>query len=174
MPVRYSTRPFPVYRHRPGSTPHPIRDPQGHSYIRPADVRPTCDSRSDEKEPSPATIDDGNWTECDGYLFAVDLFNHGYYWEAHEELESLWIAVGRNTAVGRFLQGIIQAAAALLKLEADNPESAGRLVAAAAAKLREPQSSLLGLDGAQLADDLERELTPARPRAVIIVLAATS
>ncbi len=29
----------------------------------------------------------------------VDLFNHGYYWESHEEWESLWHAAGRRGVV---------------------------------------------------------------------------
>ena len=32
---RYSTRPFPSYRFVPGKSPHPRRDPHGHSYGQP-------------------------------------------------------------------------------------------------------------------------------------------
>jgi hypothetical protein len=156
--MRYCDESFPAYRHRPGTTPHPIRDPEGHSY---------------GKESAPAFIDEGSWSDCRAYLFAIDLFNHGYYWEAHEELEALWLGVGRNSPAGRFLQGIIQAAAALLKLEAAKLESADRLLTAASAKLREPSQPFLGLDGGKLADDLENAIRSADPRVAVICLAAT-
>ena len=117
-------------------------------------------------------IDEESWSDCKAYLFAIDLFNHGYYWEAHEELEALWLGVGRDSPAGRFIQGIIQAAAALLKLEAAKLESAKRLLVAASEKLRAPSKSFLGLDGAKLADDLETAVRSTDPGAVVIRLAA--
>jgi len=143
MPKRYTARPLPPYRYRSGSTPHPIRDPAGHSY---------------GKESAPRYIDQDDWAHCEQYLFAVDLLNDGYYWEAHEELEGLWLGTGRDSPAGRFLQGLIQAAAALLKLEAGKVQSAARLVDAAAAKLLEPGGTFLGIDGAALTAELRAKL----------------
>jgi hypothetical protein len=97
---RYSTAPFPPYAHRPGRTPHPRRDPQGHSHGLP--------------EPAPAPFPPHAWRSSAEYLFGVDLFNHGYWWECHEMFEAIWHAVGHETLQGRFLQGLIQIAAALL------------------------------------------------------------
>lgn len=96
--------------------------------------------------------------------------NEGYYWEAHEELESLWLGAGRDSEIGQFLQGLIQAAAALLKMDARNLRSAGRLVAAAGAKLRRPGRVFLGIDGSRLADSLERKLAEDDPDPVVIEL----
>jgi predicted metal-dependent hydrolase len=45
----------------------------------------------------------------------VDLFNHGYYWEAHEAWEGLWHACGRKGTTADFLKGLIQLAAAGVK-----------------------------------------------------------
>lgn len=143
MSRRYCSRPFPAYRHRPGVTPHPIRDEGGHSY---------------EKETSPAAITEVDWHISATYLFAIDLINEGYFWEAHEELEGLWLGTGRDTPIGQFLQAIIQTAAALLKIDAGKIESAGKLTRVAAAKLREPRSTFLGLDGERVAGDLEHQL----------------
>ena len=143
MPTRYTSRPFPAYRHRPGLTPHPVRDPDGHSY---------------EKTSANETVDEDSWFTSETYLFAIDLLNDGYYWEAHEELEGLWLTAGRDSPIGRFLQGIIQLAAALLKLEAGKTQSATKLCEAAAAKLREPAQTYLGLDGERLAEQLEHRL----------------
>jgi predicted metal-dependent hydrolase len=43
----------------------------------------------------------------------VDLFNHAFWWEAHEAWEGLW--AGAEGTQRLFLQGLIQLAAALLK-----------------------------------------------------------
>ena len=56
-----------------------------------------------------------NWQKSDCYLYAIDLFNHQYYWEVHEVLEKLWLEVGKKSPEGIFLQGVIQLAVALLK-----------------------------------------------------------
>ncbi|MFN0150586.1 MAG: DUF309 domain-containing protein [bacterium] len=80
LPIqRYAPqRAFPPYAYITGRAPHPRRDPRGHSFGAP--------------EPPPAAFDVARWRECDDYLFGVDLFNHGYYWEAHEAWEGLWRA----------------------------------------------------------------------------------
>ena len=94
-PKRYAPDlPFPPYAHQPGQTPHPRTHPEGHSY-----------SASEYAGPS---LSEQTWPECSAYLHGVDLFNHGYYWEAHEAWEGLWKATSRSTVLARFLQGLIQ------------------------------------------------------------------
>jgi hypothetical protein len=94
--------PFPPYAFVPGRRPHPISDPAGHSFgLKPATVEP---------------IDPEKWRENRAYLRGLDLFNHGYYWEAHEVWESLWHACGRQGATAGFLKGLIQLAAAGVKV----------------------------------------------------------
>ena len=80
--------PLPAYAHDPGHTPHPFNDPQGHSY-----------GRAEE----PPAIDPPRWRESRAYLRGLDLFNAGYYWEAHEVWEGLWKAAGRRGEVADFL-----------------------------------------------------------------------
>lgn len=45
----------------------------------------------------------------------VDLFNHGYFWEAHEAWEEPWQVERRDSAHRLYLQGLIRLAAAALK-----------------------------------------------------------
>jgi hypothetical protein len=137
---RYSTRAFPAYRHVPGKTPHPTRAPEGHSFAR---------------ELAPFSVSEQTWAACEPYLYAIDLFNYGYYWEAHEELEALWHGAGRDTPVGTFAQAVIQAAAALLKHAMGEIEPAERLVRAATAKLRTGPPIVLGVAKRELAEALE-------------------
>ena len=51
----------------------------------------------------------------DVYLWALDLFNHGYYWESHVWWEALWHAHGRRGHMADFLKALIKLAAAGVK-----------------------------------------------------------
>src|SRR5258708_7391629 len=82
---------LPAYTYVPGTdTPHPIRDPRGHSHGR--------------KPPPPMALMAERWADNRTYLWAIDLFNYGFYWEAHEEWERLWRVSGPDNTVGRFLK----------------------------------------------------------------------
>lgn len=105
--TRYSSRPFPPYSYVPGSgTPHPVSDPRGHMH--------------GVEHELPPPLDVANWRENETYLYAVDLFNHGFYWEAHEAWESLWHAAGHKGVMADFLKGLIKLAAAGVKFREGN------------------------------------------------------
>lgn len=55
-------------------------------------------------------------------LFGIDLFHHGYYWEAHEAWEALWVAAGRKGPVAELLKALIKLAAAGVKMRQGLPE----------------------------------------------------
>lgn len=95
-------RTFPAYRFVPGRSPHPITDPRGHSHG-------LAESRVQ-------SLDDG-WRTNESYLFGVDLYHQGYLWESHEAWEALW-KDRRGDFPSRYLQGLIQNSAALLKVHA--------------------------------------------------------
>jgi len=59
-----------------------------------------------------------NWPRHGPYLFGVDLFNHGFWWEAHEQWERPWRC--GDLLQRPFLQGLIQLAASLLKWRVGN------------------------------------------------------
>lgn len=125
-------RSLPPYAYVPGGFPHPVRDPEGHMFGR------------DEGPPEP--LDPANWRACREYLYGIDLFNHGYYWEAHEVWEGLWHACGRSGAMGDFLQGLIKLAAAGVKAREGNPNGVRRHARRAAELFRNTQSELSGFD----------------------------
>ncbi len=129
---RYSKKPFPSYRFIPGLRPHPTRDPQGHSY--------------DLEEEILESFNLDNWRVCKPYLYGVDLFNHHYWWEAHEAWEVVWKCVGRHTETGLFLQGLIQVAVAMLKTEQDFRNAAERLARDGTTKLSLVKGTYLGVD----------------------------
>jgi hypothetical protein len=120
--VRYAPRrAFPPYAFLPGRDPHPTRDPAGHSHARPSAPAPHLEA--------------GRWRENEPYLFGVDLYNHGYLWEAHEAWEELWHAAGQERTQALFLQGLIQCAAAWLKIPMGQPRGLERLAQLALEKL---------------------------------------
>ena len=93
--------PFPVYAFVPGRHPHPVTNPCGHSYGHSQIV--------------PQPLKDARPRDSIEFLTAVDLFNAGYYWEAHEAWEGLWIAAGRRGVMADFLKSLIKLAAAGVK-----------------------------------------------------------
>lgn len=98
-PRYYPKLPFPPYRHVPGVTPHPIRDPQGHSYGL-------------EGDDMPVSLPE-DWRQTKDYLYGVDLYNFAYWWEAHEAWEGLWNKTEDDCRM--FLQGLIQISASMIK-----------------------------------------------------------
>jgi uncharacterized protein len=124
--ARYSSRPFPPYTYVPGSgTPHPVSDHRGHMH--------------GHVEVAPVPLDPTMWQQNETYLYAVDLFNHGYYWEAHEAWESLWHEAGHHGQTGDFLKGLIKLAAAGVKSREGNAAGLRR-------HLQRGQELLLGVD----------------------------
>jgi len=99
---RYTTRGLPKYRYLPTVHPHPGIHPEGHSYGK----------KEEKHHPLPPE----KWSQNDLYLYGVDLFNQGFWWEAHEAWESVWLTTKKLDLHGQFLQALIQFSAALLKL----------------------------------------------------------
>src|SRR5262249_909136 len=113
--------PLLPYAYVPGGPwPHPTRSPDGH--------------RLGERQlPAPLIVDDA-WESSAAYLRGVELFNAGYYWEAHEGGEALWLGHGRRGPTAQVLQALIKLAAAGVKVR-EGRSSGARTHAARAAAL---------------------------------------
>jgi uncharacterized protein len=108
QPPRYvPDRPLPPYTFVPGRSPHPVSDPAGHQF--------------GQTPEAPDPLDADTWQTNRAYLYGIDLFNHGYYWEAHEAWESLWHLCGRKGTTADFLKGLIKLAAAGVKHRQGTP-----------------------------------------------------
>lgn len=131
------TRPLPPYRYVPGLHPHPVRDARGHSHrytAAPDRLRPW---------------DPAAWRVLPEWLFGVDCFNAFYFWEAHEAWEPLWAAAPKDSVPRVLVQGLIQIAAALLKVHLGSASGALRLSRDGLDKLATSATvapTLLGLD----------------------------
>jgi len=135
--------PFPSYAFVPGYFPHPLSNPQGHSF---------GSQLEHYRCPEPT-----NWQACRPFLRGVDLFNYGYYWEAHEVWEGLWNACGRSGITAGFLKGLIKLAAAGVKFRQGvikgvhtHSERAAALFCETAASLEKSEPRYLGLQLSEL------------------------
>ena len=88
-------RPFPPYAFIPGRNPHPEKE-GGHSYGKKIQV-----VKEFGKD----------------FYHGVDLFNHGFFWEAHVYWEALWHLFEKKSGPALFLQALIKLAAAQVKEE---------------------------------------------------------
>lgn len=152
VPRYVPDRPLPPYAFEPGEHPHPTRDPRGHSHGRGADAPDI------------------------GFAWGVDLYNHGFFWEAHEAWEDLWRMAEPESAEASFFQGLIQCAAACMKVRGGDPSAARRIADRATGHLAhavEEGAHTLGLDLPTFAHrfrewiDTAPEAVEGRPRIVL-------
>ncbi|QIZ82491.1 DUF309 domain-containing protein [Thalassovita gelatinovora] len=66
--------------------------------------------------------------DSQAWRVGLDFLTEGYFWEAHELLESVWMVCPPNSAERRLVQAIIQYANAGLKRKMDRPAAATRLL----------------------------------------------
>ena len=162
---------LPPYAYLPGKNPHPVRDPAGHSY---------------HVEPIPVAAEVS--LSSDAFLWGLDLFNNGYYWEAHETWESLWRVADRDGPLRMLFKGLILLSAAGVKIRERKNAAAARHAKRAAALFRRlPDRTLeraLGMSPAALAERAEaatripadlQATAPGRPQPVFnFILGANS
>ena len=99
--MRLSSFPLPEWRHVPGLK----RDTAGVQ----------------------APVDWSALDDAETWAYGIDLFNARYYWEAHEAWEKLWRGAAPSSPDFAALKGLIQIAAALLKVQIQNEPAARRL-----------------------------------------------
>jgi hypothetical protein len=129
--------PFPPYTYVPGGPwPHPTRSPQGHSF---GHTPPGLDE-----------IDPTQTARSTQFIRGAELFNAGYYWEAHEAWEALWHTHGRRGPTADVLKGLIKLAAAGVKVREGREKGVGTHATRAAASFVAARARVgryhLGLD----------------------------
>ena len=154
--TRYTNRAFPPYRFIPGESPHPTRDPDGHSYKNMSEQLKSFENKQ--------------WQSCDAYLYGIDLFNYGYWWEAHEALEAVWIVAGRKTETGLFTQGLIQVSVAHLKKHQGFDDVAKRIAIEGLEKMMRKENIYLGIDVSKFRSHVESYFTGDNKMPVVIEL----
>lgn len=99
--------PLPTYIFIPGENPHP-KKMGGHM--------------EGEGDPKAETIDLEHPEENFHLRYALDLYNHKYFWESHVYFEALWNAHQRSGPVADFLKALIKLGAAGVKLNISQPK----------------------------------------------------
>jgi predicted metal-dependent hydrolase len=84
------------------------------------------------------------WAEDPAYLSGIQLFNQRQFWESHEAWEEIWLHC--DGIQSEFLQGLIQAAAALLKYQRNEFPPAQRLSNTALGRLQQCPDYYMGLN----------------------------
>lgn len=130
---------FPEYSYVPGLWPHPHSDAAGHRFA-PVLPAPDLDNLA------------GDAT----FGLAIQLFDAGYYWEAHELWETIWHAAGRRGPIADLCKALIQLAVAGVKVREGRPDGV-KTHAARAAELFDS----LGRTGL---GDLAREIAASPPK----------
>ncbi|MEZ5932092.1 MAG: DUF309 domain-containing protein [Alphaproteobacteria bacterium] len=111
---------LPPAPHLPGRTPRP---PEG--FFEPLKIGLSATQ-------SPAEL-----ASSTAFRSGLEAFHAGYYWEAHELWEAVWMYLPPASAERQLLRGLIQLANAGLKRRMGRPAAALRILALADAALAE-------------------------------------
>ena len=143
---------LPPYAYVPGQTPR-------HPEDRFAEITDTV---------SPG-MDTDQLTRTRAWLAGQSYYRAGYYWEAHEVLEPVWMQTAPGTAQRHVVQALIQLANARLKARMGKPRAVLRLCDIATEHLDQvtvaPGQTVMGLDLAYLRseiEDIRRAIAEAR------------
>jgi hypothetical protein len=108
----------------------------------------------------PPAVAGANWREVPPYLAGLDLYAAGFFWEAHEVWEPVWMACAPASPERSLVAGLIQLTNACLKLRMARPRATMRLLDAVLGHLAAARATgdthLMGLDLAILSRDVMR------------------
>lgn len=78
-------------------------------------------------DPISKPIDENNFFKHQDYLFAIDLINHGYYWESHVYFEAIWHAHHHKGPIASYCKAMVKIAAGAIKNKQGRGDSSKRL-----------------------------------------------
>ncbi|MBL4646786.1 MAG: DUF309 domain-containing protein [Rhizobiales bacterium] len=131
---------FPPYAYVPGQTE---RHPEGWF----DDIRNTV-----PVEGAPEV----DLMQCKAFVTGLAYIESGYFWEAHEVLEPVWMASPQRSECQAALLGLIQLANAQLKETMEQPKAALRLYIIAKGHFNSIKSkTVLGIDVQKITSDIE-------------------
>lgn len=100
-------------------------------------------------------------SNSEAFQAGLKFLDAGFYWEAHEVLEPVWMLLPDNSEERQFVQGLIQLANGCLKLRMGKPKAAQRLVGLARDLISSKQTlNIMTLEVAEVhgwIDALERD-----------------
>lgn len=98
-----------------------------HSYVPGVNKRHPEDAFDSLKAGISAAMSIDELAECSAFQHGLLYLNGGYYWEAHEMFEPVWMSLPEDSDEKRFVQALIQVANACLKHRMQRPKASLRL-----------------------------------------------
>ena len=99
-----------------------------HAYVPGVNERHPEDAFDDIKKSVTTNQDILHLEQCAAFRAGLQFYEAGFYWETHEVLEPVWMALPDGSIEKSFIQGLIQLANGRLKLRMNRPNAAKRLV----------------------------------------------
>lgn len=118
------------------------------AYVPGQTVRPADGAYDAIRDTAQAGMDVDALAACDAFQAGLAYLDAGFFWEAHEVLEPVWMLLDEGSVERRFVQGLIQLANGLLKLRMARPKAALRL--ASIARELMPEGTLGAVMGVDL------------------------
>ena len=115
-------------------------------------------------EPPARSLRSSDWWTNEDHLFAVDLYNAAFYWEAHVYWERLWALPATEPLARSLLRGLIQLTAAALKKREEQEGGERKLLEKSRASFDAlpPARFVVGVDVESIGESLGRGELPAR------------
>jgi len=98
-----------------------------YSYVPGFNQRHSEDAFDSVKAGISAAMSVDELAECSAFQHGLLYLNGGYYWEAHEVFEPVWMSLPADSDEKRFVQALIQVANACLKHRMQRPNASLRL-----------------------------------------------
>lgn len=108
------------------------------------------------RETAQTGMSDDELAHADAFMHGLAYLEAGYYWEAHEVLEPVWMACPPNAASRLVTQGLIQFANAQLKAKMNRSKASVRLCDLARNHFRAvTETDVLGVDKGRMLAEIE-------------------
>lgn len=127
----------------------------GHAYVPGLTPRHPEDLFDEVRDTAEEGMTPEELAATDAWQSGQGYFRAGFFWEAHEVWEPVWIALPPNSKERLVAQAAIQLANAGLKLRMEKPKAAARLCDEAEAYVFGFQGEIMSLSMSWFADQLE-------------------
>jgi len=99
-----------------------------HAYIPGQNDRHAEDAFDSIRQSAVQGLEADQLAQSDAWKAGLAFLDAGYFWEAHEVLEPVWMVLPKGGVERQFVQGLIQLANGRLKMLMGRPKAALRLV----------------------------------------------
>ena len=136
-----------------------------HAYVPGKTARHAKNAFDSMRETAQSGLSPYQLAQSRAFCVGLTYLKAGFYWEAHEVFEPVWIALPNPSRERQFVQGLIQIANGFLKVKMERPKAAARLEGIARQLvLEEWEDTIMGVDKGEIRamiDSLNDEIKSA-------------